>query len=142
MLVTNHLFKNRVPLMSAALDAYSLRQSTIAKNIANINTPHYKPEIVKFEELLNDNDSVLKGKSSSNEHLRLGSKSQVNLESKVEHAPIAKAEIYHSGETHVNIDKEMSELARNQIMARFTTQMMSRYFRGLDSAITGQASRV
>lgn len=130
MLITNHLFKNRLPLMNSALDAYSLRQSTIAKNIANVSTPHYKPERVKFEELLNKEDVTLSKNTS-----------QSKTEPEVERSPIAKAEIYQSGESNVNIDKEMSELARNQIRMRFTTQMMSKYFRGLGSAITGQASR-
>lgn len=129
MLVTNHLFKSRLPLMNSALDAYSLRQSTIAKNIANINTPHYKPEMVRFEELLNKNDSANSNRANG------------KTEPEVAKSPVAKAEIYHSGESHVNIDKEMSELARNQIRMRFTTQMMSKYFRGLGSAITGQSSR-
>ena len=35
-----------------ALNAYSLRNETINKNLANVNTPNYKREIVSFEEHL------------------------------------------------------------------------------------------
>lgn len=142
MIVKNHLFKSRVPLMNAALDAYSLRQKTIAKNVANVNTPHYSPEKVRFEELLDKSDIVLGGKYSSGQHQPIGSKGGKSKIAEIDHSPVPQAETYHSGETHVNIDKEMGELARNQIRMRFTSQMLGKYFRGLGSAITGQASQV
>ncbi|MBX3043839.1 MAG: flagellar basal body rod protein FlgB [Candidatus Kapabacteria bacterium] len=141
MIVKNHLFKSRVPLMNAALDAYALRQKTIAKNVANVNTPHYKPEEVRFEEHLERNSTVLRGRKNSGGHLNAGSGTGYESAVTVQQANIPPAETYHSGETHVNIDKEMSELARNQIRMRFTSQMLGKYFRGLSSAITGQASQ-
>lgn len=38
--------------LSSALDALSLRQRTIANNIANINTPNYTAKRVVFEDAL------------------------------------------------------------------------------------------
>jgi len=40
---------NVVALVSLALDATSLRQQAIAQNIANANTPNYRPVAVNFE---------------------------------------------------------------------------------------------
>jgi flagellar basal-body rod protein FlgB len=137
MIVLNHLFKNRVPLLESALDAYTLRQKTIAKNIANVNTPNYVPERVRFEELLDGSKDSLRNNLTSSGHLDSNGRT---VKASVEDAPYNEAEVYHSGETHVNVDTEMGELARNQIRMRFATQMISKYFKGLNSAITGQAS--
>ena len=46
--------------MNKALDAYALRQQTFAKNIANADTPNYRPEKVEFEELFHREEVVLK----------------------------------------------------------------------------------
>jgi flagellar basal-body rod protein FlgB len=138
MLIKNHLFKSRVPLLNSALDAYALRQNTISKNIANINTPHYKPESVKFEEQFQNQFALLSGENGGSMGNSPSSTDVFRSEKTV--APIPEAEVYFSGETSVNIDKELGELARNQIRTRFASQMLSKYFRGLGSAITGQQS--
>ena len=138
MLINEHLYSNRLPIMKSALDAYALRQKTIASNIANVNTPHYRPEEVKFEELFNNNELVLKGENTDDKHIPLGSANLSSVEGEKADAPVPASEVYFSGETHVNIDKEMSAMAQNQIRYRFTTQMVSRFFGGLQSAIQGQ----
>ena len=45
--------------LQSALDGLSLRQRTIANNIANINTPNYHAEKVRFEDALAD--SIMHG---------------------------------------------------------------------------------
>jgi flagellar basal body rod protein FlgB len=55
----------------------------------------------------------------------------------VQNAPVPKPEIYFSGETHVNIDREMSKMAENQIRFRFGSLMVNKFFRGMSSSIFG-----
>jgi flagellar basal-body rod protein FlgB len=138
MLIKEHLFKNKLPLMKSALDAYAVRQKTIAKNIANENSPHYRPEEVKFEELFNNNELVLKGENSNSKHIPLGGGNPSSVEGEIADSAVPSSEVYFSGETHVNIDKEMSAMAQNQIRYRFTSQMVGKFFGGLQSAIQGQ----
>ena len=38
--------------LTSALDGLALRQRTIAQNIANVNTPHYRAKVVSFENAL------------------------------------------------------------------------------------------
>lgn len=121
--------------MNGALDAYALRQRTIAKNIANVDSPNYRPEKVKFEEFFHDEQEVLSGAQTESGHIPLGAPSEI--EGTVEDAPVPKSEVYFSGENHVNIDNEMSQLAQNQIRFRFTAQMLGRFFKGVNSSITG-----
>jgi len=44
--------KGSMPILRKALDAAALRQKIAASNLANIQTPGFQPQKVKFEELL------------------------------------------------------------------------------------------
>jgi flagellar basal-body rod protein FlgB len=140
MIYRQFLFKNRIPLMNKGLDAYALRQKVIAKNVANSTTPHYKPEQVKFEELLNDSQITAKGIGSDERHIPIGTKDVNDVETESSQAKVPEPEVYFSGESHVNIDKEMSNLAQSQIKFRFASQMVKTYFQGMQYSITGQRS--
>ncbi len=138
MVFRNHLFKDRLPLMNRALDAYAVRNRTTAKNIANVNSPHYRPENVKFEEFFQNQEVVVKGESSDGGvSIPLGKVEYEDVEGEVQNAPVPKPEIYFSGETHVNIDREMSKMAENQIRFRFGSLMVNKFFRGMSSSIFG-----
>ena len=139
LLIRYHLFKNRMPLMNSALDTYALRQQTISKNIANINSPHYRPESVKFEEFFHQQEAVLAGSTTTDSHIPLGASNPSFAEGEKVPQEVPSPQVYFSGETHVNIDKEMSSLAQNQIRYRFVSQMVNRYFSGMQSAIQGQS---
>ncbi len=128
-----------MPLMNSALDTYALRQQTISKNIANINSPHYRPESVKFEEFFHQQEAVLAGSTTTDSHIPLGASNPSFAEGEKVPQEVPSPQVYFSGETHVNIDKEMSSLAQNQIRYRFVSQMVNRYFSGMQSAIQGQS---
>ncbi|MFP4368851.1 MAG: flagellar basal body rod protein FlgB [Bacteroidota bacterium] len=137
MIFRYHLFKKSLPLMNRALDAYSLRQRTTSKNIANVNSPHYRPENVRFEEYFHKQEEVLKGSRSEAHHIPLGRPDISSVEGEVGDAPVPRPEIYFSGETHVNIDKEMSEMAKNQIRFRFASLRVNSTFKRMSSSIFG-----
>lgn len=138
MSVRNLLFKGRLPLLNRAMDTYALRQQTIAKNIANATTPNYRPESVRFEEEFQKLHGVAaKGETTNSSHIPMGVSDPGDVEGNVEDAAVPKPEVFFSGESHVNIDKEMSELAQNQIRFRFASKMTARYFKGIQGAIKG-----
>lgn len=138
MSVRNLMFKGRIPLLNRALDAYTLRQKTIAKNIANATTPNYRPERVRFEEEFQKIQGVAaRGMKTSSTHIPSGAPTSGEIEGKVEDADVPKPEVFASGESHVSLDNEMAELAQNQIRFRFASKMMGRYFKGLQGAIKG-----
>lgn len=139
MIFRQHLFKNRLPLMNRAMDAYALRQQTTAKNIANATSPKYRPERVKFEELFVNQEVVLKGSTSEGNHIPIGMSNGEDVEGEKMDREIPEPEIYFSGETHVNIDKEMSEMAQNQIRFRFASLSTKKFFSGMSSAIRGSS---
>lgn len=82
-----------------------------------------------------------KGSETDEMHIPMGRPKRDNVESEVENAPVPKPEVYFSGETHVNIDKEMSQLAENQIRFRFASNSMRGYFDAMLSSVRGISIR-
>lgn len=140
MVFRNHLFKGKVQLLNRSLDAYALRQRTIGKNIANATSTDYRPEKVRFEELFHKQKVAIKGLRSEEMHIPFGRLDDSEIEGDVAKSGIPQPEVYFSGENHVNIDREMAELAQNQIRFRFASQSLGKYFKGLSGAITGSSS--
>ncbi len=132
-----HMFKEGLPLMNRALDTYSLRQQTISKNIANATSPHYRPERVKFEEFFHNRDIVLSGSREYSTSIPIGKQQGEIIPGEKEPKPIPEPEIFFEGETHVNIDHEMSQLAQNQIRFKFGSQMANRFFDNITKSISG-----
>ncbi len=123
--------------MQSALDAYALRQQTIAKNIANATSIDYIPEKVKFEEFFQQGKISATGIKTDELHIDIGKALTNSVKPIKEQADIPKAEILFSGESHVNIDKEMAELAKNQIRFRLVSRTLKNYMLALQTAITG-----
>jgi len=136
MKIDDFIYK-RVPLMNKALDAYSLRMTTSAKNIANANTTGYKPERVKFEELFRD-QMAIQGTKTDTRHIPVGRLPEGDNE-KIERV-VPVTEIMKSGENNFDIDKEMAEVAETQIRYQFVSQSVSKHFKLLSAAITGNPS--
>lgn len=132
--------KEKLPNLEKALTTYSLRQKTIASNIANATTPGYKKVEVSFEDRIKDemNGLRLKGKTTDDRHLDLGPIPISKVDPKVVQ-PKTEDE-FTSGYNNVDIDHEMALLAENQLQYRMTTRLTNRFFKGLQSAIRGQGS--
>lgn len=141
MIYRQYLFRGRLSVLNRGLDAYALRQKTIAKNIANVTTPDYKPEKVKFEELFGKALTSATGEVTNEKYIPIGVNSEDDdVVAKVDVPEVPQPEVYMSGESHVSIDKEMAELAQNQIRYRFAARAVKSYFQGMQSAITGMKS--
>jgi flagellar basal-body rod protein FlgB len=139
MVFRKHLFAQKLPLLNRGMDAYSKRLQTTSKNIANATSPFYRPERVKFEEFFHQQEVVIKGTESGGTSIPVGRTSPNDVENEKENRSIPEPEIFFSGETHVNMDKEMSEMAQNQIRFRFASAMTKRFFGGLSSSIRGMS---
>ena len=120
-------------MLNRGLDAYALRQKTIATNIANVNTSDYKPQNVKFEEYFKEASS---SNASSNNNNSINSDFENGSEEKG-FSDIPRPSVHFSGDAQVNIDKEMSELAQNQIKYRYAAKAVKSYFAGIQTAISG-----
>lgn len=119
--------RSRVPLLEKALDAYALRNKAIANNIANIETPNYSRVDVTFEKELNSAIGQSNNDVSLSENVKA-------VEPQIE---IDKSAALNSGANNVDIDKEMAELAKNQLRFQMAARLMSQTFQQIDRSITG-----
>lgn len=139
MLVNDKYFKEKIPLIQKSLGAYAKRHNVISKNIANATSPYYHPNKVKFEEFFHPVEQIsgAKPETSSPEvsSIPLGKLGEEDIFPEKQGKYIPESEIMMSGETHVNLDKEMSEMAQNQIRFNFSALAAKDYFREMTTAI-------
>jgi flagellar basal-body rod protein FlgB len=122
--------------MEQMLDVAVLRQKVSANNIANIDTPEFKRSDVRFEELLNQqmNQSSLAGKRTNPKHIPIGYQSTA-----VEPQVIQdQTSVMNNNLNNVDIDAEMSLLAKNQLRYNVIAQQVSHDIRNLKTAIGGR----
>ncbi|ORX24250.1 flagellar basal-body rod protein FlgB [Thermoanaerobacterium sp. PSU-2] len=117
---------NTVDLMSKALDASELRNEVISNNIANVDTPGFKRSDVNFESILNDaiNSNKLAGFVTDKNHIPINSTSIDNIEPQIVQDNSTSMRLDGN---NVDIDVEMSNLAKNQL-----------YYDALDQRVSGE----
>ncbi len=140
-IMINLFSKTRIPNLEKALQTYSLRHKAIASNISNVTTPGYRKVEVSFEEKLKGemNQMRLTGTVTNEKHIALGVQPISNVEPEMREAKTGKEDEFASGYNNVDVDQEMALLAQNQLQYRMASRMISRAFKGLQSAIRGQA---
>lgn len=104
----------QINLIEKALYASMIKNEVISNNIANVDTPNFKRSDVKFEEILKDaiDGKKLKGYITNPRHIPIAPSSLDSI----------KPEIVQDNNTsmrldgnNVDIDSEMSNLAKNQL---------------------------
>jgi flagellar basal-body rod protein FlgB len=130
----------KIPVLNRALDAYALRQKVIAGNLANITTPGYKAQSVKFEEELSGamQSGSIPGKTTDPRHMAIGGSTLQGVTPTVESTPAgAQTDALASGVNNVDLDQEMAELAKTQLRFRFAARLIGDTFRGIQKSIRG-----
>jgi len=117
-------------LSMAALDYRSMRQDMIASNIANADTPNYKPRDVSFEnalsakraEIFHDGSNELKMAQTDSKHIPFKSETSS-----------FKADVFfrdghmaRNDGNSVDIDVETTEMSKNSIMFAAIVQAMKK----------------
>lgn len=115
---------SQLDLLSRLLDVTALRQQVIGQNVANVNTPGYRQQELRFEESLK---ALIEGN-------RLSELPELDAE-------IATTEGLpeRSDGNNVDIDLEMSKLNKNALLYETYTQILSVQLGMVRSAISGQA---
>ncbi|WP_252227785.1 flagellar basal body rod protein FlgB [Caldicoprobacter algeriensis] len=121
-------------VLEKALDASWLRNEVIVHNIANADTPGYKKYRVEFEEELKSalEASTLKGKRTRPKHLDIGVSSIDQVRPQVVRTD--GTQMREDG-NNVDMDEEMTSLAKNVIMYNALVQKISGEFRKLKMVI-------
>ena len=111
-----------------ALDAYALRHQAISNNLANISTPGYKRQTVRFEDQL---AGALAAKGSPAGGLKSVAAVQPTI------ATIGNTSERADG-NNIDIETETIDLAMNQLRFEALSQQVGGYFNGLKSVINGR----
>ncbi len=107
-------------LMKEALNYRAVRQDMIASNIANADTPFYRPKDIRFEEkliakkqeLFSENEHTLKMAKTSSKHLE-GIDRKADTQAKVF---FRDGHMARNDANSVDLDVETSEMAKNSVM--------------------------
>lgn len=119
------LFGKTVSLLSSMLGFRAERHKVIASNIANIDTPDYRPTELAFKGNLEE--EMQKGT------LKLFRTDKGHL------PPISTEKADYKvirSDGKVDLDTEMANLAENQLMYNLTVELLSRKFKGINNVLT------
>jgi len=101
--------------LQSALDGLSQRQRAIADNIANVNTPGYRSQRVRFEDAL--------------------AKSVVDGDGAVEATTARSLEPTNTNGNNVNLDEETLSNVDTVLRYQFATQAINGQFAGVRAAM-------
>lgn len=124
------LFHSTIHTLGSALDYSASKNNAISNNIANANTPNYKAEEVSFKNVLEYSLQQQTNKQTHPKHYTFPT-AQAAAETN------RKQTTYNHNGNSVDIDKEMADLAENQIYYQSTVDSLNDKFGLLHSAIKG-----
>jgi flagellar basal-body rod protein FlgB len=103
-------------LVSVALDAAMARHAAIAANIANVDTPNYRPLVARFDQLVAELQGRVTDRTQDGAVMRDAERMQDSLRS----SPL----IADPTAPQVELDMQMADLAKNtlQYQALLTAQ--------------------
>ncbi|MEK5642014.1 MULTISPECIES: flagellar basal body rod protein FlgB [Paenibacillus] len=124
--------------LEGGLQAANARQRVIANNIANVDTPYFKRSEVSFESLLqqeiNGSAPQLRGRVTDPRHFAIGPTNSVPDPVVTEDQSTAM----NNNMNNVDIDREMSALADNQLQYNAYIQQMNDQIKMMRTAIEGR----
>ncbi|QST01579.1 flagellar basal body rod protein FlgB [Pontibacillus sp. ALD_SL1] len=126
------MFGGTIQTLEKSMDYASLKNKTISNNIANVDTPNYKAKDVKFKDVFSQQMSSIDAKRTNSKHIPFSSTNT----SRFSITSNGSTQYNHNG-NNVDIDQEMSDLAKNQIYYQALVDRLNGKFRSLESVIKG-----
>lgn len=128
------MFNSQISLVGKVMDMQLQRQNVIASNLANIETPNYKPRELTFEnELQKALGLDMRGRMSTTSAGHMPAAFSAETFGPEWDKQFKPRQIH--GEDRVNIDKEMAKHAKNQLHYTALAQVMQKNFEGLSTVI-------
>ncbi len=118
------LFGKTIDMLASVVDFRAARHKVIAANVANLDTPAYRPSDITFRNALQEagaGGGVLPVARTDPRHLPVAQGA-------------AQYEVRETGEK-VSLDGEMVNLAENQLMYNLSIELLARKFRGLNTVL-------
>ena len=128
------LFSNPTQqLLEKSLSASTMRQKTIAQNIANVDTPNYKAKKTVFKHQLDAaiTNQRLKAHRTDDRHFEFGNRSNDGTAMVFRR----KDTMFNHNGNNVDIEHEMAEMAKNQIYYNSLIERLNGRFNGIKTVI-------
>ncbi len=128
------LFNSQIGLVGKVMDMQLQRQNVIASNLANVETPNYKPRELTFEKELQKSLGLdMRGVMSRTDRGHMPTAFNPDNFGPDWSKQFKPRQIH--GEDRVSLDKEMAKHAKNQLQYTALTQVMTKSFEGLSTII-------
>lgn len=129
------LFEPHVDLVGKVMNMQLQRQNVVMSNVANVKTPGYKPRVLEFEDELQSALNLdAKGRLSRTHDKHIpGAFDAKNFQA--EWFNELKPRIVY-GEDRVNLDKEMTAMAKTSLQYNAMATVMRSNFEGLRQIIS------
>ncbi|WP_442599492.1 flagellar basal body rod protein FlgB [Neobacillus sp. D3-1R] len=125
------LFSGTISTLEQSLNYSSVKQKIISQNIANVDTPNYKAMDVSFKDVLeNELHTPIAAIRTDKRHFDFKSSVGSNM---ISRNPIQ----YNQNGNSVDLDKEMADLATNQIYYNAMIERINGKFSTLQNVIRG-----
>ncbi len=113
-------------LLKKALDVYTRQHEAISRNVSNVNNKEYTRTATDFSSELQEKVDQGRLQTPDSRHLQRSRFGAARLRSE----PVAQE--------RVDLNREMADLASNQIRHELVARSLQRYFSGLSAAIRGR----
>lgn len=135
MKIADFLFKSTgVNKFEAYLDVSSFRHKLVSSNVANVATPGYRRRDIDFQNeytRLNGQSNRVAGELTHSNHIPLGQ--HKDREPEIDETRPKPDEL-----NSVDIDREVSQMAQNELQFTVAARLLQKKFEGLRRAITGR----
>lgn len=126
------LFGGTIGKLEKSVGYASTKNNVISNNISNVDTPNYKAKNVTFKRSLENELGNLQARKTNSRHLEFGGNDGKPYRIKED-----RSTTYNHNGNNVDIDKEMAELAKNQIYYNGLIDRINGKFSSLQSVIRG-----
>lgn len=127
-----NLFKGTIQTLENSLAYAQAKNNVISTNIANIDTPYYKAKGVQFKDILEEKTIGIEAKRTHPKHFSFG-----DNRTKPYYTYTKQNTLYNHNGNNVDVDKEMSDLAKNQIYYQSLIDRLNGKFNSLETVIKG-----
>jgi flagellar basal-body rod protein FlgB len=130
----SQLFERHVMLAGKVLDLRLQRQNIVTSNLANINTPEYKPRRIEFEEQLQKSmDLHYSGIVSRTDPAHMPTKFNPDTFTGDAFKEFKPRYVY--GEDAVNLDEEVSIMNKNTMLYEALSMVVKESYSGIKKVI-------
>ena len=128
------LFEPHIDVAAKVMDMRLQRQNLVAANITNAETPNYRPVRLEFEKDLQSALALdMKGKVTRTDEKHLPAEFDVNGFRGKDIREFKPREVF--GGDKVDLDKEMTSMAKNTMLYNALTSVIKKNFEGMSKVI-------